>query len=627
MNFSLTLSETSKKEGRKLNRLNILLWILVLYALLSNNRIFAQEFQDDWHLKIPSWDSYYYGNSEYDYSKVVEDTLFLFSEFWGDSIDVDPTAAELWIDDDDNAHFSGIVFVAKYNVHSGSFIEAKKLLEIPSHLNGGGQVLNIFDYAVSPSGKLIVVGNCINGIDFDGSAASAGFYGSGSAVSFASFYESDGTYLGHIEYDLNYTGTPYASSYNNAFEIFRVCVDEMENIYLTGTILGTADLDFTAGTQNEPSAGYYDCGIVKVNGVSETFDWGFRLGGTSTEYIVYNEIVDNKLVLLGAYGSASLDLDPSTGSQDVTNPMTCCDWTFMASYDLSGNFSHGGAIGGTTEFNLYDFDVDVNGNMFLLAGLDADVPFDLDPGAANVDPHYKDFLIHYNSDFSVASVASFSEYGMVEKISASNYYTALYGYFDPAEELIVHSSVTLDSDTISAGADGGMFVVPMAVGSLSLGTPAIYPHSYDRYSYAYTGTSDESGNFYFSGTFYDAIDFTAFDGIDTPDTATFAVNNVPDVFVAKLAWTGFVNLEESDTHESPIKVYPNPAASFLTIESEEAISKIRVMDMTGKVVFEFLPQNIHQQIIDISGYTAGIYFFEITSADGNTDVVKVVAGH
>lgn len=626
--FNSTVMEfdraTQEFTGSKSTKLNRICWVLFFSLFVFANSIFAQDFQDDWHLKVPSWDSYYYGYSEYEYSKVVGDTLYLFSEYYGDSIEVDPGPTELWIDDDDNAHLSGIIFVAKYSVSTGNFLGAKKLIEIPTHLNGSMTVMQTYDYEVTPNGKLIVIGACVNGVDFDGSSASAGFYGSATAVSFASFYESDGSYTGHIEYDLNYSGSPFSSAHNNAFDIYQVAVDANENIYLVGSILGDVDLDFTAGTDVKTSNGNYDAAIVKVDGISETYAWSISMGGTSSEYIAFAGTYQNDLIVIGAYGSASIDLDPSLVSFNIANPMTCCDWTFMAKYNGSGNFINGGAIGGDTELNFNDFNIDADGSIHLLASLDNDIPFDLDPGAANIDPHFQDFLVNYNLDFSVSSVASFNDYGIVEKISSSTTYTALFGYLDPAEELIVHSSVTSESDTISAGADGGMFIVPMGEGSLSLGTPAIYKHSYNRYSYPYTGTNDALGNFYFSGTFSDAIDFTAFDGIDSPDTATFAINNVQEVFVAKLIWTGFVEIDEFLSQESGLQFYPNPTDAEVYINGEEIITEVNVFDMSGRLIKTIYGSNKTSETLNLVDQSEGCYFVQIKLVSGNTHTIKLV---
>ena len=79
-----------------------------------------------------------------------------------------------------------------------------------------------------------------------------------------------------------------------------------------------------------------------------------------------------------------------------------------------------------------------------------------------------------------------------------------------------------------------------------------------------------------------------------------------------------------DSPESlTLNVYPNPANERLTIESDESISDIRMINMLGQVVYSAtVSDNRHQ--INVSGMQQGVYFIQVgTSAGITTHRVQV----
>jgi len=65
--------------------------------------------------------------------------------------------------------------------------------------------------------------------------------------------------------------------------------------------------------------------------------------------------------------------------------------------------------------------------------------------------------------------------------------------------------------------------------------------------------------------------------------------------------------------DNKFKVYPNPAQSFICIDSNESFTEqnimVRISDIFGKVVYS----NIYEKkrTIDISGYSKGVYIISI----------------
>jgi hypothetical protein len=65
---------------------------------------------------------------------------------------------------------------------------------------------------------------------------------------------------------------------------------------------------------------------------------------------------------------------------------------------------------------------------------------------------------------------------------------------------------------------------------------------------------------------------------------------------------------------APVKIYPNPADDYLVVGCT-AIVKIMVRDVRGKLVYSDIISGPER--IDISAFTAGLYFMEIISEKGN----------
>ncbi len=82
-------------------------------------------------------------------------------------------------------------------------------------------------------------------------------------------------------------------------------------------------------------------------------------------------------------------------------------------------------------------------------------------------------------------------------------------------------------------------------------------------------------------------------------------------------------LANEEFNSTKFKVYPNPATSFVTISTEgfDAYS-LKVTDVTGKMIVtrDF---NGAENTLDISSYTAGVYFFEINS-DNKSETIKII---
>lgn len=74
--------------------------------------------------------------------------------------------------------------------------------------------------------------------------------------------------------------------------------------------------------------------------------------------------------------------------------------------------------------------------------------------------------------------------------------------------------------------------------------------------------------------------------------------------------------------DNSINVYPNPAANFVTINSDSTINSIQMYDVQGRLLQTKI-ENKAEITFDISNQSNGIYFFKIQS-DNGVKVVKLI---
>lgn len=72
--------------------------------------------------------------------------------------------------------------------------------------------------------------------------------------------------------------------------------------------------------------------------------------------------------------------------------------------------------------------------------------------------------------------------------------------------------------------------------------------------------------------------------------------------------------------ELSISAYPNPVVDRLVIDSDEAISQLRVTDLTGRSL-QVLDNPVNE--VDLSPYPTGMYLLTVETSSGHREVLKV----
>ncbi|MFO0321232.1 MAG: T9SS type A sorting domain-containing protein, partial [Bacteroidota bacterium] len=85
-------------------------------------------------------------------------------------------------------------------------------------------------------------------------------------------------------------------------------------------------------------------------------------------------------------------------------------------------------------------------------------------------------------------------------------------------------------------------------------------------------------------------------------------------FIAKQKITSVSTMEYI---ESKLFIYPNPAKNQITISTAASLknASVSIFDMTGRLVHEKNNLEGKSNVIDISNYDSGIYFFEINQSN------------
>lgn len=117
--------------------------------------------------------------------------------------------------------------------------------------------------------------------------------------------------------------------------------------------------------------------------------------------------------------------------------------------------------------------------------------------------------------------------------------------------------------------------------------------------------------------------------IKYPNTGSYSVTLKVTNLIGnnEITKNDYIKVEEGvgvvNINKAPTKVYPNPVnTGFIIAESANNIESVEIIDQTGKIRSE-IKVNAKQAVIDLSGYTKGVYVLRIYYPD-STEAVKVI---
>lgn len=251
------------------------------------------------------------------------------------------------------------IFIVKLDV-LGNFIWAKQMT---------GSISRGYSLDIDASGNVYTTGVFWGSIDFDPNAAAFTLSSAGGCDVFISKLDASGNFL-------------WAKQVGGSSDDIGagIAVDSNNDVYITGTYNGTADLDPGTGSYTFISTGGTDVFILKLN-PSGNFVWAKTVGGSTAD--AGNSIsidINNNVLITGSF-SGTGDFNPGPITYNLTS--TGLTDIFVLKLDINGLFNWAIALGGTSNDISYSIKTDSNGDVYSTGSFQGTADFDPGVGTFN----------------------------------------------------------------------------------------------------------------------------------------------------------------------------------------------------------------------------------------------------
>ncbi len=340
---------------------------------------------------------------------------------------------------------------------------------------------------------------------------------------------------------------------------------------------------------------------------------GEGMGSNSTLSLAVDRL--GNIFITGAYGTSPIYFD------SITLPTPTREGVmFIAKYNNDGKVVWAKSVPCYSRGNhprIYGISVgnslvtDSSGNIIVAGAIQGDsIAFDNIPIISN-GSIYNSFIAKYSSTGNIIWAKS-----MNENSSVFNY-----PYFisvDTRSNLYVTGSYngayTMNNKTITSNGGEDIYITQYNDDGALQSLTSIGGSKNDQ---SFGITTDNAGGVYVTG--------------NVVDTCTFGNHTISgtnsNMFVAKLSLPA-VGMKQVLKPLSSISVYPNPAASIVTIKSNEGnVTGVHIVDCMGRTLY--LQNNACQRSINIntSLFASGVYFLTCQSDNGETMSDKFIIQH
>lgn len=188
----------------------------------------------------------------------------------------------------------------------------------------------------------------------------------------------DGTYILKLDPNGNFLWAKRMPGLgaNSILPGLALSVDATNNLYITGTFMGTGDFDPGVGTYSLTSNGLMDSYVVKLDG-NANFQWARSFGGVNYDYAHSVKTDQNGNVYTCGFFQNTVDFDPGVNTFNITsNGNFDC---YIHKLDATGNFVWANGFGDFGADVAYDIDIDGSGNIWC-TGYFSNTP-DFDPSS------------------------------------------------------------------------------------------------------------------------------------------------------------------------------------------------------------------------------------------------------
>lgn len=520
-------------------------------------------------------------------AKNIQGNVYCIGSFEG-TIDFDPGAGI------SNLTSVGLldVFILKLD-SIGNFIWAKSIGG-PGN-EGGGNI------AVDSLGNIYTFGHFTGTADFDPSAGTSNATSIGGTDLFLSKHDSDGAFLwvksfGGSDFDLSSS----------------IAIDDLGNIYMTGTFNESVDFDPGEGVSTLTSEGSADVFILKLDSAGN-YIWAKNVGGGSYETVTSIAVDSTRNVFIVGSFFGTADFDPSEETNNLTS--TSGEDAFILKLNPTGSFLWARSLGGMYDDSGASIVVDNSGNSYTTGYFLESILFGPGEEMYNLSSYGKAdaFIVKYDSSGNIVWAKRIGAHesdfgGDIALDDDNNVYTTgsfTYGAFfgivgGPS---ILSSAGLIDAYIIKLNTEGDL------VWAISIGGSS--------YDYGSSITIDASGNVYSTGTFRETVDFDPGGGV-----STLTSEGANDRFILKL---GTLSLDIlASNYGNALSVYPNPTRGLLNIDLNSFYDEVNVsiINQIGQHVLNATYRSISSFQTYIPG-GSGIYFIEIDTGDKKA-ILKVV---
>lgn len=308
---------------------------------------------------------------------------------------------------------------------------------------------------------------------------------------------------------------------NSADMAYSIAVDNIGNVYTTGSFTQTSNFDPNGSYLLSPPTSSPQIFVSKLNS-NGNFVWAKQLGGTGFDEAHSITVDNNGNVYTTGYFQGIADFDPGTGTANLTS---IGGWDiFVSKLDSSGNFVWAKQIGTNSDDDGKDIAVDNNGNVHTTGFFNGTADFDPGVGVFNLTSSMADAFVSKLDSLGNFIWAKQIEGTGSNQIGSSitlgdsgNVYTSGYFYgtsdFDPGASTYNFTSAG-DADVFISKLDTlGNFIWAGQVGATSLDAARSMVFS--------------NGSIYTTGEFIGTVDFD-------PGPGTFNINASSGTFVLKL---------------------------------------------------------------------------------------------
>ena len=515
------------------------------------------------------------------------------------------------------------IFISKLDAN-GNFIWAKTI--------GGNSTDISYGIKIDALGKIYTTGYYSGTVDFDPNTGTTNLTSVGGDDIFV------------LKLDNNSNLIWAKSMGGSSLEYGKTLVlDNSSNIYISGLYNGTADFDPSSGIYNLTPNGIFDVFISKIDS-SGNFVWAKSIGGTDMDYATAITLDKyNSIYTVGKFGN-SVDFDPNSGVKIVSTSIASQD-AFIQKMIQCNIKSMSGSISGSNSGNV--------------------VLYQYIPTLSKWDSVA---FTPYSSSYSFGLIDS-SSYVLKAVPTATNEQVTYFGnaiswqgatvvthgcIANTTSAIVVSSFVNIGSGTGSFsgkitegdnfGKRMGSEFKPTVPGNPIGGIIVKGGKNPGGQMFVQT-TTDALGNYILSGlpantgneSYFVLVDIPGLDTNNTYHEVISLTNNqyINLDFVVDSAKVNPIHISDVSVHtisaiENKIKVFPNPATNFLTVQynlQNNALVKIELFDVIGKSAKMLLPptqQNIdtHKNSWHIDDLKSGLYFIKLT-INGAENIIKL----